>query len=70
MSDVEDVKRILGEAEEYAAALDRREERKEVYLMVAGAMLRDFEDTISRDIIRHKAEAIYQEMIRFCGESK
>lgn len=61
---------ILKEAHEYAAAMDRREERREVYLLVAGAFFEEYGDTVSREIIAAKAEAIYQGMIKFAGEGK
>lgn len=63
---------IIKEAHAYRDALDRREERKEVYLMVAKALIAvrrpgTHDDTIvqSTDIY---AEAIYQGLIKFVGD--
>jgi hypothetical protein len=76
---------ILKEAHEYAAALDRREERKEVYLRVAAACIRysngykqegDMGSWVDGyfgwddENVDEIAEAIYQGMIKFAGEIK
>lgn len=70
MSDIDDVKRVLGEAEEYAAALDRREERKEVYLMVAKDILSKTGPGEGFFVpeIDMKADVIYQGMLKFVGD--
>ena len=65
---------ILSEAEAYSAALDRREERREIYQMVAQAILTsDFKEALRcrKDfemLVPEYAEAIYQGMIRFVGD--
>jgi hypothetical protein len=85
MTNEQDPERILGEAHEHAAALDRRDERKEVYLAVAKAMLTGgyYQDHIATQtsdpvaaincmafMVRELAEAIYQGMLKFAGEIK
>lgn len=71
---------ILKEAHAYRAELDRREERKEVYLRVAAKY--DIKVVFNQQAQRFRgseeqmrsieleAEAIYQGLIEFCGEPK
>jgi len=51
-----------------------REERRAVYQMVAGALLArpsiQSEDDFAVCSVNYYAEAIYQGMVKFCGEAK
>jgi len=66
MSNELDAERILGEAHEYAAALDRRDERKEVYLKLIPEWADQTLSEKSLEILHNRAELIYQGMIKFC----
>ena len=68
---------IIKEAHEYSDALGRREERREIYQMVAvehiGCILDPDDLGVSVNLVTMKeieiqAEAIYQGMIRFVGD--
>lgn len=63
---------IIKEAHAYRAELDRREERKEIYLMVAERVIRQRSEfgPDEAEAIHKISEAIYQGMIKFCGETK
>ena len=84
MSDLpEQQQKVVDEAHAYRDAYNIREERREIYQMVAQAMLtgsyyQDHIATQTKDpvaattcmasMVGHYAEAIYRGMIRFCGE--
>lgn len=61
---------ILKEAHDYSAALDRREERKEIYMALIPEWAEQTLSEKSMEILHNRAELIYQGMIRFCDENK